>query len=454
MRLITCAVALLLVQLSLTVSIAEKPVELLPIQDSNPVEDVDYMGNSQAAVTEQLFGGAPVTPLVNPQLTLYRVNGIISGDDTPSQQYLQPNSVPAAPVFSSYARNLGKDIDDGSMDVDPADVQRALRISGRAETNSLRVAKRVRIYQRRTKNRLDGMDRSNQKYRQRITARANGIDDRVSALNNQVDLFKGQTRSKFDVVANQVQGLNRAVAGYAVVKDTVIRQGQKIGRSQVQVNGISSQVGALQATVSRARSRINDLRSQINAINRGASVKGRETSSKIRALNNRILQLQSAGSSAAQLSYSKISSLQSKVREMRLQSIRYRQQVAKSMQALITNIKDLRASINSVKQSTADAVARVRKMRGPQGPPGYLSPMCFVTAKSFSLILLLFPHSLQCPWFPWCPGQRWGSRQEWRRPRACRKVERFPVLSCGRRWGHEQRQHPCCLQIQGHGYSL
>jgi hypothetical protein len=377
MRLITCAVALLLVQLSLTVNIAEKPVELLPIQDSNPIEDADHMGNSQAAVTEKLFGGAPVTPLVNPQLTLYRVNGIISGDDTPSQQYLQPNSVPAAPVFSSYARNLGKDVDDGSMDVDPADVQRALRISGRAETNSLRVAKRVRIYQRRTKNRLDGMDRSNQKYRQRITARANGIDDRVSALNNQVDLFKGQTRSKFDTVANQVQGLNRAVAGYAVVKDTVIRQGQKIDRSQVQVNGISSQVGALQSTVSRARSRINDLRSQINAINSGAFVKGKETSSKIRALNNRISQLQAAGSSAAQLSYSQISSLQSKIREMRLESIRYRQQVAKSMQALITNIKDLRASINSVKQSTSDAVARVRKMRGPQGPPGYVSPMCF-----------------------------------------------------------------------------
>lgn len=381
MRLITCVVALLLVQLflivhlPLAVNIAEQPVELLPIQESNPIEDVDHMGNSEGAVTEKLFGGAPVTPLVNPQLTLYRVNGIISGDDSPSQQYLQPNSIPQTPVFSSYVRNLGKDVDDGSMDVDPADVQRALRISGRAETNSLRVAKRVRIYQRRTKNRLDGMDRSNRKFRQRITARANGIDDRVSALNNKVDMFKGQTRSKFSTVASQVQGLNRAVAGFSVVKDTVIRQGQKIDRSQVRVNGISSQVGALQATVSSARSRINNLVSQINAINRGAASKGRETSSRINALNNRIAQLQAAGSSAAQLSYSKISSLQSKVREMRMESIRYRQQVAKSMQDLITNIKDLRASINSVKQSTAAAVARVRKMRGPQGPPGYRFPV-------------------------------------------------------------------------------
>jgi outer membrane murein-binding lipoprotein Lpp len=371
MRLITCAVALLLVQLSLAVKTAEKPVELLPIQDSNPIEDVDGMGNSQAAVTEQLFGGAPVTPLVNPQLTLYRVNGIISGDDTPSQQYLQPNNVPEAPVFSSYARNLGTDVDDGSMDVDPADVQRALRISGRAETNSLRVAKRVRIYQRRTKNRMDGMDRSNRKFRQRITARANGIDDRVSALKNAVDMFKGRTRSKFNTVDNQVQDLNRAVVGYAVVKDTVIRQGQKIDSSQVQVNGISSQVGALQATVSRARSRINNLVSQINAINSEAATKGKQTVTRIKALNDRIAQLQAASSSAAQVSYSKISSLQSKIRQMRLESIRYRQQVASSMQDLITNIKDLRASINSVKQSTAAAVARVRKMRGPQGPPGY-----------------------------------------------------------------------------------
>jgi hypothetical protein len=381
MQLTNFAITLLVVQLfvlvhlSSAVNLSEQPVELLPIQESNPIEDVDQMGNAEAAVTEKLFGGAPVTPLVNPQLTLYRVNGIISGDDTPSQQYLQPNNVPQSPVFSSYARNLGKDIDDGSMDVDPADVQRALRISGRAETNSLRVAKRVRIYQRRTKNRLDGMDRSNRKFRQRITARANGIDDRVSALGSKVDMFKGQTRSKFNTVASQVQGLNRAVAGFSVVKDTVIRQGQKIDRSQVQVNGISSQVGALQSTVSNARTRINDLVSQINAINRGAASKGRETSSRIKALNNRIAQLQAAGSSAAQLSYSKISSLQSKIRAMRMESIRYRQQVAKSMQALITNIKDLRASIKSVKQSTAAAVARVRKMRGPPGSPGYRLPI-------------------------------------------------------------------------------
>jgi hypothetical protein len=388
MRICTVATALLLAQMSFSLNVAERPVELLPVAESDPVRDVDYMGHSKAAVTEELYGGAPRTQLVNPQLTLYRVNGVISGDDTPSQQYLQPNTVQQAPVFSSYVRNLGKDVDDGSMDVDPADVQRALRIAGRSETNSLRVARRVRIYQRRTKKRLDGMDRSNSKYRQRITARANGIDDRVSALKNQVQMFQGQTGSKFATVASQVQGLNSAVAGYSVVRDTVIRQGQKIDRAQVRASAISSQVGALQATVVRARSRINSLRSQINAINSAAGSKGVQTNRRINALNNRIAQLKAAGSSASQLSFSKISSLQSKIRNMRLENIRYRQQVAKSMQALITNIRDLRASINSVKQSTAAAVARVRKMRGPQGAPGCEARHCCCTVILCVILLL------------------------------------------------------------------
>jgi len=369
-------VLLLLAQLSSGVNVADQPVELLPVEASNPIDDVDYMGHSKAAVTEELFGESPRTPLINPQLTLYRVNGVIAGDDTPSQQYLQPGgmNIQQAPVFSNYARNLGKDVDDGSMDVDPADVQRSLRIAGRAETNSLRVAKRVRIYQRRTKNRLNGMDRSNRQFRQRITARANGIDDRVSALNNNVDLFKGQTRSKFDTVDNQVQGLNRAVAGYSVVRDTVIRQGQKIDGTNVRVNGISSQVGVLAASALKARARINALLSQINNINSAAASKGSDTGRRINALKNRIAQLKAAGASAAQLSYSKISSLQSKIRNMRVDSMRYRQQVAKSMQALIKNIRDLRSSIKSVKQSTAAAIARVRKTRGPQGAPGSPGP--------------------------------------------------------------------------------
>jgi len=370
MRLCAFAAVLLLAQLSSGVNVADQPVELLPVEASNPIDEVDYMGHSKAAVTEELFGASPQTPLINPQLTLYRVNGVIAGDDTPSQQYLQPAGIQQAPVFSNYARNLGKDVDDGSMDVDPADVQRSLRIAGRAETNSLRVAKRVRIYQRRTKNRLDGMDRSNRQFRQRITARANGIDDRVSALNNNVDLFKGQTRSKFDAVGSQVQGLNSAVAGYSVVRDTVIRQGRKIDGTNVRINGISSQVGVLQASALRARTRINKLLSQINSMNAASASKGSDTSRRINALINRISQLKAAGASAAQLSYSKISSLKSKIRDMRLDSIRYRQQVAKSMQALIGNIRDLRASIKSVKQSTASAIARVRKMRGQPGPPG------------------------------------------------------------------------------------
>lgn len=434
MRLCALAVALLLTQLTFSLNVAEHPVELLPVEESDPIQDVDYMGHSKAATTEELYGHAPQTQLVNPQLTLYRVNGVISGDDTPSQQYLQPSTVQQPPVFSSYVRNLGKDVDDGSMDVDPADVQRALRIAGRAETNSLRVARRARIYQRRTKKRMDGMDRSNRKFRQRITGRANGIDDRVSALNTQVSLFKGQTRSKFDTVASQVQGLNRAVAGYSAVSGTVIRQGQKIDSSQVRINGISSQVGTLQATVSRARSRINDLVSQINVINRASASKGTETNRRISALNSRIAQLQAAGASASQLSYSKISSLQSKIRNMRLDSIQYRQQVAKSMQALITNIRDLRASINSVKQSAAADVARVRKMRGPQGAPGYLShtlpPFCVrvISCELFSSPPLQLPRS---------PRQRRSTWQEWRWPRARRQAERVSVFSRGRGWSHE-----------------
>jgi chromosome segregation ATPase len=218
------------------------------------------------------------------------------------------------------------------------------------------------------------MDRSNRTFRQRITGRANGIDDRVSALKNQVQMFQGQTRSKFATVASQVQGLNSAVAGYSVVKDAVIRQGQKIDRSRDRVNGISSKVGALQATVTRARSSINNLVSKINVLNRAAGSNSAETNRRISALNNRIAQLKAAGSSAAQLSHSKISSLQTKIRNMRLDSIRYRQQAAKSMQDLITNIRDLRASIRSVQQSTAAQIDRVRKMRGPQGAPGYGTP--------------------------------------------------------------------------------
>jgi outer membrane murein-binding lipoprotein Lpp len=458
MRLFAFIVTILLV--SGGVSAVEHPVELLPVQASDPIEDVDYMGNSKAAVTEELFGGAPQTPLVNPKLTLYRVNGIISGDDTPSQQYLQPNDVQQAPV-SSYVRNLGKDVDDSSMDVDPADVQRALRIAGRAETNSLRVARRARIYQRRTKNRMDGMDRSNREFRQRITGRANGIDDRVSALNNQERIFEGQTRSKFGAVADQVQGLNRAVAGFSVVRDTVIRQGQRIDKAKARANGISSQVGNLEAVVARARSKISNLVTRINTMNQAAASNSADTSRRIDSLKNRIAQLKAAGVSAAQLSYTQISSLQTKIRDMGLDSIHYRQQVANSMKELISNIKDLRASINAVKSSTADAVAHVSKMRGPQGPPGYCSPNKFLLpcstihvymVPSCAFIHLTLP--LQCCRLPWRPGQRWSARQEWRWPSPNREVKRLSILSGGRRWSHEQCQYPCRLQSQGHGHTL
>ncbi len=57
---------------------------MLPVEESDPIQDVDYMGHSKAATTEELYGHAPQTQLVNPQLTLYR-GYIISGYDTPSQ---------------------------------------------------------------------------------------------------------------------------------------------------------------------------------------------------------------------------------------------------------------------------------------------------------------------------------------------------------------------------------